>query len=128
MDASDFLRGGCYALALWLHGKTDLPLYGLYDDHGEMQHAMVGDHDAERFYDARGRVPAVAVRMMRGRPCAGSDLRETTVEEVRAMRDLAARHGNPSPTDRQVAAFARKSPYLREIVEAGPVPAPAPRP
>lgn len=128
MDANDFLRGGCYALALWLHRKTELPLYGLFDDHGEMHHALVGDHEGETFHDARGRVPVACVRTIRGRRCAGEHLREVSVEEVEATRDLALKFGNINPSDRQVAAFARKSAHLRALVEAGPVPAPGPRP
>lgn len=126
MDANDFLKGGCYALALWLHRKTELPLYGLFDDQGLMHHAMVGDHDGKVMYDARGRVSADWAHMMRGRACAGRNLRETNVEDLEDMCEMARQFHGIDPSDRQVAGFVRKTDDLLEIVEAGPVSAPAP--
>jgi hypothetical protein len=48
------MRGGCYVLALWLHNKTGLPLYGLWDKKGEIAHAFVYDPATNLAYDARG--------------------------------------------------------------------------
>lgn len=126
MDASDFLRGGCYALAAWLHLKTELPIYGLFDDHGLMHHAMVGDHDGQALYDARGKVSADWAHMIRGRRCMGTNLREATLQDLRDLHELTTAMGGINPTERQIINFARKTPALRELVEAGPVSAPAP--
>lgn len=128
MDANDYLKGGCYALALWLHRKTELPLYGLFDDQGRMHHALVGDHDGQTLYDARGRVTAEWAFMQRGRPCAGRNLRETIAEDVEDMCEMARHFHRIDPSDRQVAAFVRKIAPLRELAEAGPVSSPAPSP
>lgn len=99
---SDYLRGGCYALAAWLHLKTDLPIYGLFDDDGLMHHAMVGDHDGQTLYDARGRISPEWAFMIRGRRCMGTNLREATLQDLRDMHELNTALGGFNPTERQI--------------------------
>lgn len=126
MTENDFLRGGCYALAAWLHLKTELPIYGLFDDGGLMHHAMVGDHDGQVLYDARGKVTAEWAYMIRGHRCMGTNLREATLQDLRDMHELNTALGGVNPTERQIINFARKTAVLRDLVEAGPVAVPAP--
>lgn len=126
MTETDFLRGGCYALAAWLHLKTELPIFGLFDDGGLMHHAMVGDHDGTALYDARGKVSPDWAFIIRGHRCMGTNLRETTLQDLKDMQELVTATGGICPTERQIIRYARKHPDLRELVEAGPVAAPAP--
>lgn len=121
---SDLMRGGCFAMALWLHRKTELPLYGLFDEAGDMHHALVLDEAEDVFYDARGRVQRNLVGFSNGRRSAGTILREATVAEVQAFQATAASLTGIAPTDRQLAKYARETGPLRELLETERAPAP----
>lgn len=56
-----YLRGGCFALAIELHRKTGLPLWGLLLD-DELHHAFVLDPDQGVAIDIRGGMSIEAVR------------------------------------------------------------------
>lgn len=110
-DEAEFMRGGCFALALHLHRKTGLPLYGLADTAGHFHHAFVLDGD--HALDARGRVPLALIRLYKSRVCAGERLQELPIDTAEA---LMAESG---VTLRQASAYARKQPALDEAVANG---------
>lgn len=68
----DLMASGCYGLAIVLHEKTGLPLWGLFDDKGACHHAFVYDADTDIAYDARGGLSLSDVMSYRGEPCRGT--------------------------------------------------------
>lgn len=80
------MTGGCFALALALHKRSRLPIYGLYDNGGNIHHAFVKDGDYG--IDARGRVPIRDIRFYRGRPSAGQHIRPVTQRELERLSRL----------------------------------------
>lgn len=75
-----YLRGGCFALAIELHRKTGLPLWGLMLDE-ELHHAFVADGDADLAIDIRGQMPIDAVSKG-ARYEDGLEAREITEEKI----------------------------------------------
>jgi hypothetical protein len=69
MTESEMMRGGCFALAEWLHHATGLPLYGIVGTPNEIHHAFVVDGDMA--YDGRGEVELKSVHSYKGRAAAG---------------------------------------------------------
>lgn len=112
---SDFMKGGCYSLALWLHRKTGLTIYGLFDG-DQMHHAMVGD--GTTFYDARGRVSLATVRHFRGRLGAGTEIRATTPEDCEDYIELIKAIHGLTFSNGKIASFVRSNEDLVELISS----------
>lgn len=123
-SADAFMRGGCFMLALWLHHKTGLPLYGLYDAQDRMHHAFVYDPASETAYDARGAHRGLdRIRYYQGRSSAGELARPATVEDVQGHAALAEEEariwGRALPSRRAITGFVRSVPALAQLVTPG---------
>lgn len=70
-----YMRGSCYALALYLADRTDLQLYGCFSETGALHHAFVADPVSGQGYDGRGPISLTTVLHFRGQICAGSAVR-----------------------------------------------------
>lgn len=106
-----FMRGGCYAMALWLANKTGLPIYGLFDDRDGLHHAFVLDTVKNVAYDARGAVPMDRIMIYRGRRSSGTIVRPASrgeVEHLASMVDLVS--------ERTIRAYVRQQPDLSELI------------
>jgi hypothetical protein len=118
---SGFMRGGCFILALWLHKRSKLPLYGLWDTNDVMHHAFVYDPATDTAYDARGAHRGLEnIKLYRGQAGAGTEVRPASVAEVQE-HDTDARYeaniwGRDIPSPRAVAAFVRRIPALADLV------------
>ena len=118
---SSFMRGGCFVLALWLHRRTKLPLYGLWDA-DTLHHAFVYDPATDTAYDARGAHHGLAsVKLYRRQASAGIDVRPATVAEVqecdtiaREQADMWGREAIPSP--RVAAAYVKRNRSLAGLI------------
>ncbi len=84
-----YMKGACFRLALYLYDRTDLTLYGLFDESGEMHHAFVVDPPSGIGYDARGRTSQSTVTAFKGRLSQGQFVRPTTREIVADYADRA---------------------------------------
>lgn len=111
MTEREFLRGGCYALAIWLHQRTGLQLVGLYDEDGTLHHAMVANDAADMVYDARGAVPVQVASLLRGRRCAGTILKPASTADVMKLASVCE-----PVSQRAISAFVRKVPGLSALL------------
>lgn len=112
-----YMRGSCYALAMYLHDRTDLALYGLFDTHGTMHHAFVADPQSGTAYDGRGRTSLSTVMRFRDQPCRGEIVRptdRTTVAQY-AEEARACPFRSHDPSDADVRRFVMRGgfPTLR---------------
>lgn len=122
----EFMRGGCFVLALYLHTKTKLPLYGLWDG-DVMHHAFVYDAATDTAYDARGAHQGLeTIKYYRGLPSKGVAVRPATVAEVRCHAEFAQKEadlwGRTIPRPRAIPSFVRTVPSLARLIAQGPQP------
>jgi hypothetical protein len=127
---SDFMSGGCYALALWLHRRCSLPLYGLYDAESVLHHAFIQDTKSGTFYDARGEHNSIkSIRHYRGIASRGTVIRSVSLavvqEYARDVVEIARIMGRkPPPSIRTIAHFVRSHSRLARLVQDQDVVAP----
>ena len=109
----EYMSGGCFALALYLHEKTGLPLLSLADDDGHVHHACVSIPDG-RFADARGILPDLySLIRYKGRLCAGQHPETIEYDELKRMA-IEQNMLNYSP--QALNAFVRKTRALNELM------------
>ena len=56
LNEINYFRGDCWLFAQVLHDLTGFPIFGLYDNNGEVHHAFVLK-DKDTAIDARGYIP-----------------------------------------------------------------------
>lgn len=91
-STNELMRGGCYALALYLHRRTGLPLHGLFDEagsEGSMHHAYVFDAASGLAYDARGAVRLDRIAVFRREEGTGRFPGPAKRADVRALEEDA---------------------------------------
>lgn len=117
---NNFMRGGCFILALWLHAKTKLPLYGLWEG-DVMHHAFVYDAATDTAFDARGSHKGLeGIKYYQGLPSKGTEVRPTSVAEVRDHAEMAQQEadmwGRTMPRPRMIPSFVRTVPSLMKLI------------
>ena len=75
-----FLRGGCFEFAKVLAQKTRLPIWGAFDDRGDLHHAFVFDQANGMAYDIRGEMPLHDVAV--GSQAEGGTTREISEDFI----------------------------------------------
>jgi hypothetical protein len=121
----DFMNGGCYVLAIWLHNRTKLPLYGIWHD-DDIAHGFVYDETKDIAYDARGAIRGLDnVAKYRGVGNYQGAIRPVTIEQMRehipkALESQQARmfprRIPSSEKSRAVARYVEKVPDLLGLV------------
>lgn len=106
---NEWMRGKCWDMAVALHEKTSLPLYGLFDQHGGCHHAFVLDAELNMGLDARGTMPVD--RLKRG--CAGQEVRPLAREAIEQAGGYLGR-----PLDKQELQAAWRYAKRIQVVES----------
>jgi len=80
-DYLNFQRGDCALLAQAIAEHLGLPVYGVIDAHGDMNHVFAYDPETDTAYDSRGALALSEVPVgMQGTP--PFTYREASVEEI----------------------------------------------
>jgi hypothetical protein len=109
-----YMRGSCFALALYLADRSDFTLFGLFDEAGAMHHAFVANPETGTAFDGRGRTSMSGVLRFRGLPCAGQQVRPVE----RALVATYAEEARTSPW----TAFDPSDAEIRRFVQRGGFP------
>ncbi len=109
LSERDMMRGGCFALAAFLHKKTGYPIFALSDERGDLHHAFVVD--GSYALDARGQISLENVHMYKGVPAKGRTLVEVPLARIEEFTD-----GSFYISDEEVSNFCDQVPDLNDLL------------
>jgi hypothetical protein len=82
-----WMRGHCWDMAIALHEKTKLPIYGLFDKRGDCHHAFVWDESISVGIDARGALMMSGLRA----GCAGQESKPLARDDIEKIGGFLGR-------------------------------------